>query len=476
LRESPMGTRDQSKSGKYTRSRVNCKEVKLLRCTLALTTACRAARAIHPDSATAAVGMCGPSARLETEMAETYDGLTEPARRSGRTPVSRLKERGQCGCASQREASRRFVARHVRVLGWEPHLAGSPGGREECFGADLVPEVGQTRMSTTSILDVRDLSVFFRIEGQVVRAVDGISYSIEKEKTLGIVGESGCGKTVTGLSIMGLVQTPPGRIESGAILYHRDGQLIDLAKLRPKGRQIRAIRGNEIAMIFQEPMTSLNPVYTIGKQIVEAITLHQKLGRKQARAEAIRMLRAVGIPLPEQRVDEYPHQLSGGMRQRAMIAMALSCNPSLLIADEPTTALDVTIQAQVLDLMNNLRTRFNTAIQFITHDLGVIAGMADDVVVMYLGKIVEGACVREIFHAPKHPYTQGLMNSIPSLVARRERLEPIKGVVPDPFEVPEGCGFEPRCPRAMEACKTRAPALREVSSGHAAACWLYEER
>ncbi|MGB2982439.1 MAG: ABC transporter ATP-binding protein [Candidatus Bipolaricaulia bacterium] len=328
----------------------------------------------------------------------------------------------------------------------------------------------------TSILDVQDLSVYFHIEGQVVRAVDGISYSIEKEQTLGVVGESGCGKTVTGLAIMGLVQTPPGRIESGAILYYRDGQPVDLAKLRPKGREIRSIRGNEIAMIFQEPMTSLNPVYTIGKQIMEAIVLHQKLNKKRARVGAIRMLRAVGIPLPEQRVDEYPHQLSGGMRQRAMIAMALSCNPSLLIADEPTTALDVTIQAQVLELMNDLRDEFHAAIQFITHDLGVIAGMADDVVVMYLGKIVEGACVSEVFHAPKHPYTQGLMHSIPSLTMRKARLEAIKGVVPDPFDVPVGCGFEPRCPHAMDVCRSTAPELREVSAGHQAACWLYEER
>jgi len=330
--------------------------------------------------------------------------------------------------------------------------------------------------SSRQILDVRDLHVYFHIEGRVVRAVDGISYAIERERTLGVVGESGCGKTVTGLAIMGLVQSPPGRIEGGSILYHRNGRPIDLAKLRPKGREIRSIRGNEIAMIFQEPMTSLNPVYTIGHQIMEAIILHQKLRKKRAKAEAVRMLRAVGIPLPEQRVDEYPHQLSGGMRQRAMIAMALSCNPSLLIADEPTTALDVTIQAQVLELMNDLRGQFNTAIQFITHDLGVIANMADDVVVMYLGKIVEAASVRDTFHAPKHPYTQGLMNSIPSLAMRKERLEPIKGVVPDPFEVPAGCGFEPRCPHAMEICRSESPGLAVVSPGHSAACWLYEAR
>ena len=246
-----------------------------------------------------------------------------------------------------------------------------------------------------------------------------------------------------------------------------------MSKLKPKGREMRSIRGNEIAMIFQEPMTSLNPVYTIGNQIMEAIILHQKLSKKDAKVKAIEMLRAVGINNPEQRVNEYPHQLSGGMRQRAMIAMALSCNPALLIADEPTTALDVTIQAQVLDLMNALREEFHTSIQFITHDLGVIAGMADDVVVMYLGKIVEGSNAHNVFHDPKHPYTQGLMNSIPSLVSKKERLIPIKGVVPDPFEVPEGCGFEPRCPNAMEICKTQIPELKTVAPGHEAACWLY---
>ncbi|UCF09785.1 MAG: ABC transporter ATP-binding protein, partial [Candidatus Bipolaricaulota bacterium] len=234
------------------------------------------------------------------------------------------------------------------------------------------------------------------------------------------------------------------------------------------------IRGNDIAMIFQEPMTSLNPVYTVGNQIMEAIILHQKLDKKRARQRAIEMLRAVGIPLPEQRVDEYPHQLSGGMRQRAMIAMALSCNPRLLIADEPTTALDVTIQAQVLELMNDLRKEYAASIQFITHDLGVIADMADDVVVMYLGRIVESASVGDVFHDPKHPYTQGLMNSIPSLAVQKGRLLPIRGVVPDPFEVPPGCGFEPRCPQAMEVCKTQMPALKEIGAGHEAACWLYE--
>lgn len=324
------------------------------------------------------------------------------------------------------------------------------------------------------LIEVKGLKTYFYTEDGVVRAVDGVDYVIEQEKTLGIVGESGCGKSVTALSIMGLVQIPPGKIEDGEILFHRDGKVIELTKLPPKGREMRAIRGNEIAMIFQEPMTSLNPVYTIGNQIMEAIILHQKLNKKDAKNKAIEMLRAVGIPLPEQRVDEYPHQLSGGMRQRAMIAMAMSCNPSLLIADEPTTALDVTIQAQVLELMNALREEFQASIQFITHDLGVIAGMADDVVIMYLGRIVEGANVREVFHNPKHPYTQGLMHSIPSLASAKERLEPIKGVVPDPFEVPPGCGFEPRCPHAMEICKTNMPALAEVAPGHTTACWLYE--
>ncbi|MCD5413222.1 MAG: ABC transporter ATP-binding protein, partial [Dehalococcoidia bacterium] len=243
------------------------------------------------------------------------------------------------------------------------------------------------------LIEVRGLKTYFYTDDGVVRAVDGVDFTIEPEKTLGVVGESGCGKSVTALSIMGLIQMPPGKIEAGEILYRRNGSLIELTNLDPKGKEYRSIRGNEIAMIFQEPMTSLNPVYTIGNQIMEAIILHQKVGKKEARKRAVAMLEAVGIPLPRQRIDEYPHQLSGGMRQRAMIAMALSCNPSLLIADEPTTALDVTIEAQVLTLMHDLRGEFKTAMMLITHDLGVIASMADDVVVMYLGKIVEGSTV-----------------------------------------------------------------------------------
>ncbi len=323
------------------------------------------------------------------------------------------------------------------------------------------------------LIEVRGLKTYFHTERGIVRAVDGVDFTIEPEKTLGIVGESGCGKSMTALSILRLIPSPPGRIEAGKILFYRKGEAIDLATLNPRGRQIRSIRGNEIAMIFQEPMTSLNPVYTIGDQIGETIILHQRLGKRAARRKTIEMLQAVRIPLPEQRIDEYPHQLSGGMRQRAMIAMALSCNPALLIADEPTTALDVTIQAQVLDLMNDLRKEFKTAILFITHDLGVIAHMADDVAVMYLGKIVEIGPVRSIFNNPRHPYTRGLMNSMPSLTARtKKRLAVIEGVVPDALETPVGCGFGPRCLRAKEICKTETPALEDVTPGHRVACWL----
>jgi oligopeptide/dipeptide ABC transporter ATP-binding protein len=323
------------------------------------------------------------------------------------------------------------------------------------------------------LIEVRGLKTYFHTEVGVVRAVDGVDFTIEPEKTLGIVGESGCGKSMTALSILRLIPSPPGQIEAGEILFNLNGETVDLAKLNPRGKQIRSIRGNEIAMIFQDPMTSLNPVYTIGDQIVENIRLHHRTSKRAARKKAIAMLEKVRIPLPEQRIDEYPHQLSGGMRQRAMIAMALSCNPALLIADEPTTALDVTIQAQVLELMNDLRRDFKTAILFITHDLGVIASMADDVAVMYLGRIIEIGPVRPIFYSPQHPYTQGLMHSMPSLTARtKRRLAAIEGVVPDPFEVPKGCGFGPRCPKAKEICAREVPSLLEVSPGHRVACWL----
>ena len=324
-----------------------------------------------------------------------------------------------------------------------------------------------------ALIEVKDLKTYFHTYDGVVRAVDGVSFSIRREKVLGVVGESGCGKSVTAQAVMGLIDIPPGKIEAGQILFECDGSVIDLAQLNFKGSQMRAIRGNEIAMIFQEPMTSLNPAFTIGNQIIEAIELHQDLSSKDTVEKAVEMLQAVGIPAPRRRLGEFPHQLSGGMRQRAMIAMALSCNPSLLIADEPTTALDVTIQAQVLDLMHALRDDFRTAIMFITHDLGVIAGMADDVIVMYLGKIVESAPVRTIFHDPRHPYSIGLMESIPSLTRRRDqKLVPIKGVVPDPFDVPAGCGFEPRCPRSMSVCREKRPPLKNVGPDHEVACWL----
>lgn len=328
-------------------------------------------------------------------------------------------------------------------------------------------------MSTTNnkLIELRGLKTYFYTEDGVVKAVDGVSFAIEKQKTLGVVGESGCGKSVTALSVMGLIPMPPGKILAGSVIYHRNGQEIELTKLDPKGKQYREIRGNEIAMIFQEPMTSLNPVYTIGNQIMEAIMLHQKVGKREARQRAIAMLKAVGIPSPEQRVDEYPHQLSGGMRQRAMIAMALSCNPSLLIADEPTTALDVTIQAQILDLIRKLQEEFHMALMMITHNLGVIAEIADDVVIMYMGQVVEEATVKEIYHNPLHPYTHGLMESIPALTRKKERLKPIKGMVPDPYNLPKGCPFEPRCPEAMDICRTQMPQLKEVKPGHKVACW-----
>jgi peptide/nickel transport system ATP-binding protein len=323
------------------------------------------------------------------------------------------------------------------------------------------------------LLEVKGLKVQFHTEDGVARAVDGIDFAIAHERILGVVGESGCGKSVTARAIMGLIETP-GRITAGEILLHRRDGVADICKLDPRGREIRAIRGGEMAMIFQEPMTSLNPVFTVGDQIVEAVTLHQGIGRSEARARAVDLLAAVGIPTPRQRYDNFPHQLSGGMRQRVMIAMAMSCNPRLLIADEPTTALDVTIQAQVMDLMNALRRDFHTAIMFITHDLGVIASMADDVVVMYLGRIVERAPVREIFKHPKHPYTQGLMQSIPSLTdGKTRRLKAIDGNVPSAFLQQSGCGFAPRCPHAMEICRAHSPALEAVAPSHEAACFLH---
>ncbi len=324
------------------------------------------------------------------------------------------------------------------------------------------------------LLEIKGLKTHFHTDRGVVKAVDGVDLVIRRNRTIGIVGESGCGKSIMALSIMGLVPQPPARI-SGEILFHRkDGTVVDLAKLDPKGKEIRSIRGAEIAMIFQEPMTSLNPVYTVGAQIMEAIRLHQKVDKKEARERAIEMLRRVGIPSPEKRVDDYPHQMSGGMRQRVMIAMALSCNPSLLIADEPTTALDVTIQAQILELMLKLQEEFHMAIMMITHDLGVVAGMADEVAVMYLGQVVEYSSVRNVFKRRRHPYTEGLLGSIPVLGAQgKKRLTPIKGMVPDPRFMPEGCRFAERCPKRMPVCD-RPPAMLEPDPGHFARCWLHD--
>ena len=320
------------------------------------------------------------------------------------------------------------------------------------------------RASDGPLLEVKNLRTHFFTQDGVVKAVDGVSFSIDAGRTLGIVGESGCGKSVAAMSILRLVARP-GRIVDGEVLL--DGR--DLIKLSED--DIRDVRGNSISMIFQEPMTSLNPVYTCGDQIAETVSLHLGLGRREAMEQAVEMLRLVGIPDAKRRANEYPHQLSGGMRQRVMIAMALSTNPALLIADEPTTALDVTIQAQILELMMELRSRNRMSIMLITHDLGVVAEMADDVVVMYAGKVVEQATATTVFEQPHHPYTKGLLHSIPRLGERRRRLEVIRGVVPNPLNLPSGCLFKRRCPSAMPICDT-APPFQEIAPGHLSRCWL----
>ena len=318
----------------------------------------------------------------------------------------------------------------------------------------------------TALLEVSGLRTSFKLEdGGEFHAVDGISFSIEPGRTLGIVGESGCGKSVTSLSIMGLLPKGQGRISAGSVRF----QGTDLATLPPEA--MRALRGNRMAMIFQEPMTSLNPAFTIGDQLIEGIRVHRQLSAEQAREHAIEMLRRVRIPSPERRIDEYPHKLSGGMRQRVMIAMALSCEPQLLIADEPTTALDVTIQAQVLDLMRTLREETGTAIILITHDLGVVAELADEVAVMYSGLIVERAPVARLFAHPQHPYTIGLLGSIPSMHQEQERLHAIDGQVPTPMTRVQGCRFAPRCPFAVDKCRAEAPPLIDLGHGQQAACW-----
>jgi oligopeptide/dipeptide ABC transporter ATP-binding protein len=317
------------------------------------------------------------------------------------------------------------------------------------------------------LLSIRNLSTHFYTEMGLVRAVQDVSFDLNKGKTLAVVGESGCGKSVTALSVMRLIPYPPGRIVAGEIEF--DGR--SLLKL-PDSR-MRRIRGNEIAMIFQEPMTSLNPVFTVGNQIIEAIRLHRGLNARQARALAIEIMRQVGIADPQRRIDEYPHQMSGGMRQRVMIAMGLSCSPKLLIADEPTTALDVTIQAQILDLLRQLQRKHRMSIMLITHDLGVVAENADDVVVMYASRVVETASVKPLFEQPLHPYTQGLLRSLPRLGERKHRLDVIGGVVPNPLDFPSGCKFHPRCPVGKEnrRCQTEEPPLKEVGQGRCVACW-----
>ena len=333
-----------------------------------------------------------------------------------------------------------------------------------------------TNSNTNVILEVENLKTHFILETSTVRAVEGVTFRLDRNKTLGLVGESGCGKSVTALSIMQLIQSPPGKIVDGQILFHKQNgsnATVDIVSLDPRGSQMRDIRGGEIAMVFQEPMTSLNPLYTVGAQIAESVQLHQRVSRKEAMGRALEMLYQVHIADPEQRMREYPHQLSGGMRQRVMIAMALSCNPSILIADEPTTALDVTVQAQILDLMRELQSDFDSSIILITHNLGVVSQMADHVAVMYLGKIVEYADVRAVFHRSLHPYTIGLLNSVPVFGRKGQKvLVPIEGIVPTPTEEIRGCAFAPRCPRAERICAEEEPLLREVESGHLVACWL----
>ena len=317
------------------------------------------------------------------------------------------------------------------------------------------------------ILEVRDLCVEFQtVEGRV-QAVDHLSYTLHKGEKLGIVGESGSGKSVSSLAMMQLIPNPPGRVTGGEILYKGK----DLVKLSEK--EMQKLRGNEISMIFQEPMTSLNPIIQCGKQIAESLRLHRGMNKKEAAAEAVRMMKAVGIANPEVRAHEYPHQMSGGMRQRVMIAMALACQPQILIADEPTTALDVTIQAQILDLIRDLNREMNAAVLFITHDLGVVSQLCDTVIVMYTGHIVEQAPVRELFRDPKHPYTVGLLNAIPAITKERKPLKTIEGVVPNPTERIEGCSFWPRCPHASERCRKEAPPVTRPGEDRLVRCWLY---
>lgn len=319
-----------------------------------------------------------------------------------------------------------------------------------------------------TLVRFENVHTYFQTEAGIVKAVNGVSYSIRKGETVGVVGESGCGKSVTAMSLMGLIQAPQGRVVEGSIYF--DGK--DVTKFNQK--EFQDLRGDDVAMIFQEPMTSLNPVFRVGDQIMEAIILHQKLDKKAARAKAIEMISLVGIPRANEIVDCYPHELSGGMRQRIMIAMALSCNPRLLIADEPTTALDVTIQAQILDLMRDIKKKLGTSIMLITHDLGVVAEMADHVVVMYAGKVIEQGDVRSIFKNPQHPYTIGLLNSKPVVNQRKEKLYSIPGQVPNPIGMPDNCYFNERCPYATDICRSQIPQLEQTGETHYCACFHKE--
>jgi len=321
-----------------------------------------------------------------------------------------------------------------------------------------------------TILKVEDLKTYFKTDEGIVKAVDGVSFDLKKGETLGLVGESGCGKSVTNLSIMRLIPSPPGKIVGGRVMFHEE----DL--LQKPEKELRNVRGNHISMIFQDPMTSLNPFLKISFQMMETIRLHQGLDKKEARNKSIELLKLVGIPSPEKRTDNYPHQFSGGMRQRVMIAMALSCEAQILIADEPTTALDVTIQAQILELIKELADKFGTAVILITHDLGVVAGMCDKVCVMYAGKIVERAVTEDLYADPKHPYTKGLIMSVPRLDQKgREKLYSIKGQPPNLVNLPDCCPFHPRCDKAMEICKREYPAPVELENHRSVSCWLYKE-
>ncbi len=334
---------------------------------------------------------------------------------------------------------------------------------------------GMSETVSPPLLEVEDLEVEFRTDQGKVRAVDGLSFEIRRGRTLGIVGESGCGKSISVRAIMQLLPAN-GSIVGGRIIYRgRSDDGVDIRQLRPSGAAMRSLRGNEFAMIFQEPMTSLSPIYTVGAQITEAVKVHRRLDRREARDYAIEMLRRVNIPAPEKRVDAYPHQLSGGMRQRVMIAMAISCHPKLLIADEPTTALDVTIEAQILNLIKDMQEQEAASLIMITHDLGVIAETADEVAVMYVGRVVETGTAAEVLEDPLHPYTQALLRSIPK-IGRRDRLRPIEGTVPSLYELPKGCKFADRCPSVMPLCRSKDPPAFGIGQGREVRCWLHEEQ